>query len=219
MSSTAALNRRDEVAPNDGHHPSPPFVRPSSRRTLSFSSSPSLSSTSSSLGSLSFRDDSPLFSPSTPLRPSGIPFSWEKLPGIPKIQLSKKNDTSLNLLPLPPAGNPTPTKKLIGTHEIWSSSSSPPPRRKNAGDTFRRDPFFAALVECSKEDDDEDNGDDDQDQTDGDSCKGSKVFRTLSDRFTFIATHASCRRNCPVSESIIFIPRSRNHDIFRGRSS
>ncbi|KAH7859593.1 hypothetical protein Vadar_003024 [Vaccinium darrowii] len=179
-SPTTPLNRHARIPPNATlDTPFSPVIRLFSRRTPSFSSSSS-SSSDSSRRSSSFHDDSPLFSPSTPLWSSGIPFSWEKLPGIPKRQLSKKMNPSLskNLLPLPPAGTPpiTPSKqKVISSDEV-------------------RDPFFAALVECSK--------DDDQD------LKGSKITKSLSDRFGFIGSYTSCKSNCSVSESIIYVPRS-----------
>ncbi|XP_057490330.1 uncharacterized protein LOC130776210 [Actinidia eriantha] len=195
MSSLDPLNGRSNIALNEAHDtPFSPTIQPFCRRIPSFSSSPSLSS-NSTMGSSSFREDYPLFIPSTPLRSSGIPFSWEKLPGIPKRQLSKKKDPSLkSLLPLPPAGTPIPTKKMTGS-------------------LGKRDPFFAAFVECSKDDDD-----DDQD-TIGAFFKGSKVTKTLSDRFGFINMYSSCQRACPVSESIIYIPRSQNSVAGRYRSA
>ncbi|KAF7140062.1 hypothetical protein RHSIM_Rhsim06G0094100 [Rhododendron simsii] len=186
-SNTTPLNRNARIPPNDDTVDTPfsPIIRLFSRRTPSFSSSST--SSDSSRRSSSCRDDSPLFTPSTPLWSSGIPFSWEKLPGIPKRQLSKKKNPSLkNLLPLPPAGTPpiTPSKQkaVIGTNEI-------------------RDPFFAALIECSK--------DDDKDSAGNNYWKGSKITRTVSDRFGFIGLYTSCKRNCSVSESIIYVPRSR----------
>ncbi|OIV91399.1 hypothetical protein TanjilG_02017 [Lupinus angustifolius] len=102
----------------------------SSRRTPSFSSS---CSSLSSLESLYFHDD-PLLSPATPLRFSGVPFSWEHLPGIPKKQNSKnKKDSSLKILPLPPPTHSSKKKNSVQT-------------------SVKKDPFFAAMVECSKDD-------------------------------------------------------------------
>ncbi|XP_057468753.1 uncharacterized protein LOC130758702 [Actinidia eriantha] len=186
MSTLDPLNGHRNTTLNEAHDtPFSPTIRQFCRHIPSFSSSPSLSS-NSSMGSSSFLEDYPLFSPSTPLRSLGIPFSWEKLPGIPKRQLSKKKEPSLkSLLPLPPAGTPISTKKMTDS-------------------LGKRDPFFAAFVECSKDDDD-----DDQD-TMGAFFKGSKVTRTLSDRFGFINMYTSCQRACPVSKSIIYIPRSQN---------
>uniref|UniRef100_A0A5B7BD31 Uncharacterized protein n=1 Tax=Davidia involucrata TaxID=16924 RepID=A0A5B7BD31_DAVIN len=191
MASTAGFNGRAQIDPKETDTPfSTPLVRPSFRRSPSFSSSPSLSS-NSSLGSSSFHEAHSPFSPSTPLRFSGIPFSWEKIPGIPKKQIPKKKDSSTNLLPLPPAGTPIPSKKLINREENSLV------RKKYTIQSFRRDPFFAALVECSK---------DDQDSI-GNFWKGSKVTRTLSDRFGFVGINTSCKRTCAVSESIIYLPR------------
>ncbi|KAJ0085390.1 hypothetical protein Patl1_07812 [Pistacia atlantica] len=138
---------------------------PSSRRTPSFSSS---SSSSSFESSSYFPDDSPL-SPATPLRFSGVPFSWEHLPGIPKKIDNNKKESFLKQLPLPP---PLTPQKLhfdpdIGVKKKFNS---------NGDHSFRKDPFVAALVECSKDDDDDDLT----------SSKlfwnGGKVTRSISDR-------------------------------------
>ncbi|XAR62664.1 hypothetical protein NMG60_11017510 [Bertholletia excelsa] len=174
------MSRR--IPPSDEGMPFSPPLRPSSRRTLSLSSTSSNSS----------NEEFPLFSPSTPLRYSGIPFSWEQLPGIPKKQLSKKRDPSLDLLPLPPAG-----KKFNFQLDMRKKSQD-----YSSTDSFRKDPFFAALIECSKDDQQI------QDPPAANSWKGLKVSRTLSDRFGFVGMYASCRRACPVSQSIIYIPRS-----------
>ncbi|XP_055830606.1 uncharacterized protein LOC129899620 [Solanum dulcamara] len=188
--------------------PAPPTTR---RSPSSLSSSPSHSSNSSFGSSLSFHDilddhNSPI-SPTTPLQfPKGIPFSWEKLPGIPKQIFSKKNSTTSlgQLLPLmpPPAGNANisnSSKKITSFLDEFSP-------RKSAAKSFRKDPFFAAFVECSK---------DDQQQYDDDIWKNgsSKVpsIRSLSDRFGFISMYTSCKRTCTVSESIVYLPRSRNY--------
>ncbi|XP_027367264.1 uncharacterized protein LOC113873366 [Abrus precatorius] len=167
---------------------------PSSRRTHSFSSScSSLSPSSSSIESFYFHDD-PLLSPASPLRFSGVPFSWEHLPGIPKKQNSKKlQESSLKLLPLPPPTTTHSSTKM--THE------EPRTRKKNSiQSVFQRDPFFAALVECSK---------DDHEETSGNLWNGTKVSRSISDRFGFISLYASCKRTCAVSESIVYLPSSR----------
>ncbi|XP_020210225.1 uncharacterized protein LOC109795198 [Cajanus cajan] len=165
---------------------------PSSRRTHSFSSSSSsLSPSSSSFESFYFPED-PLLSPASPLRFSGVPFSWEHLPGIPKKQNSKKNklqESSFKLLPLPPPTTTHSSKKL--THEETRV------RKKNS---IQRDPFFAALVECSK---------DDHEETSGNLWNGAKVPRSISDRFGFISLYASCKRTCAVSESLVYLPSSR----------
>jgi len=160
---------------------------PSSRRTHS-------SSSSSSFESFYFPED-PLLSPASPLRFSGVPFSWEHLPGIPKKQTSKKKlqESSLKLLPLPPPTTTHSSKKL--SHEEARV------RKKNSVQSvFQRDPFFAALVECSK---------DDSEETSRGLWSGAKVPRSVSDRFGFISLYGSCKRTCAVSESLVYLPSSR----------
>lgn len=172
----------------------------SSHRTPSFSSSSSLSPSSSSFESLYFADDT-LLSPATPHRFSGVPFSWEHLPGIPKNQNSKKKqESSLKHLPLPPPTTTTinhSSKKLFSHEEprIWKKNS--------IQSTSRRDPFFAAMVKCSKDDDHH------EEKTSRNLWNDAKVTRSLSDRFGFINLYASCKRTCAVNESIIYIPSSR----------
>ncbi|XP_047323394.1 uncharacterized serine-rich protein C215.13-like [Impatiens glandulifera] len=169
--------------------------KPSRRRLPSFSSSSS--SSSSSLGSATSstsRDNSP-FSPSPLFHFSGmIPFSWEDCPGIPKTQLYNKINQDLhpsfNLLPLPPAGNTTAAPAKSKKKAAISSRES-----------FKWDPFLAAMVECSRNED-----------NDHHDWKGSKaVTRSLSDRFGFIGMYNSCKRTCPVSESIIYVARPGPH--------
>lgn len=149
-----------------------------SSRNQSFSS---LSSCSSSFESSS--DYSPL-SPTTPL--SGIPFSWEKLPGIPKKQapVCKDQYSSSNLLPLPPS-------KRFNVDKMLSNP------KKDSSPSFRMDPFFAALVKCSKDDE-----------------------RRGRDRSGFIDLYASCKKTCNVTDSIVYVPRlSRNSYRLLNRSS
>ncbi|OIT24975.1 PREDICTED: uncharacterized protein LOC109216088 [Nicotiana attenuata] len=187
---------------------STPVFRPTTRRSPSLSSSPSHSSNSSFGSSLSFHDlDNSPFSPTTPLQFSkGVPFSWEQIPGIPKQKISRKNNSSLGqLLPLPPpAGNTIPNSSKKNS---FFDEFSP---KKCASESFRKDPFFAAFVECSK--------DDIQQQYDKSFGHGiwkssSKVpsIRSLSDRFGFISMYSSCKTTCTVSESIVYLPRSRNY--------
>ena len=163
---------------------------PSSRRTHS-------SSSSSSFESFYFPED-PLLSPASPLRFSGVPFSWEHLPGIPKKQNPKKKlqESSLKLLPLPP---PTTTHCSSKKHSHEETRI----RKKNSiQSVFQRDPFFAALVECSK--------DDNEEITSRNLWNGAKVpIRSISDRFGFISLYASCKRTCAVSESLVYLPSSR----------
>ncbi|CAA3029939.1 Hypothetical predicted protein [Olea europaea subsp. europaea] len=201
------------MASNNGHSQTvspetePSFSTPifwpaSTRRTLSFSSSsPSHDSWDSSCGSsISFNEEFSSLGPnSTPPKLSGrVPFSWEELPGIPKQKSPKKKGSdATSLLPLPPAGNSNPSKKQI--QEDIS------PKKYMSSDSFRKDPFFAALVECSKDDHD-------HDQTVRiNLLKGSKISRTLSDRFGFINMYTSCKRTCAVSESTVYLPRSTPH--------
>lgn len=192
----------------------PPPAPITRRSPSSLSSSPSHSSNSSFGSTLSFHDilddhNSPI-SPTSPLQlPKGVPFSWEKIPGIPKQIFSKKNNTTSlgQLLPLmpPPAGNANNT--ITNSFKKTSSFLDEFSPRKSAAKSFRKDPFFAAFVECSKDDNH-------QQQYDDDIWKNSsKVpsIRSLSDRFGFINMYTSCKRTCTVSESIVYLPRSRNY--------
>lgn len=123
-------------------------------------------------------------SPATPLHPLGIPFSWEKLPGEPKeFPYHRKNESSSNLLPLPPH---------------WSNHSPNTRRKKNMSPVAMRDPFTAALVECSK------GAIVDGEYTDGET---RKVLRKSSS-IGLLNLYASCKRACAVSESIVYLPRS-----------
>ncbi|XP_010428050.1 PREDICTED: uncharacterized protein LOC104712774 [Camelina sativa] len=187
----------------------------SSRRSLSSSSSfSSFSSCSSS--SLVFPGDSPLNSPATPLRILGVPFSWEQLPGKPKdyshrLNNNRQNDESLNLLPLPP--HRSVSFPATGKNPKSNSSS-----KKHSFPVTVRDPFAAALLECSK--DEGTNSDDEEDDVDGEevdrrfrgnSGGSSKALSksSIGDRFGLVNLYGSCRRTCAVSESIVNLPRSR----------
>ncbi|KAJ6360681.1 hypothetical protein OIU77_004654 [Salix suchowensis] len=202
MDSSATLRDRSRNGPKDCDTTFPATKTDSSRRTASFSSSSSLSSCSS----LRFLDDSPL-SPATPLQFSGVPFSWEHLPGIPKNQSYKKKDSTLKVLPLPPPAAPASISRRIKFEEIGI-------RKKLNHESFRRDPFLAALVQCSKDDDDDD---DDQGSN---FSGGSKVTRSMSDRFGFINLYTSCKKTCVVSDSIVYLPRSSgtSYDLISRRS-
>ncbi|KAB2031240.1 hypothetical protein ERO13_D05G277400v2 [Gossypium hirsutum] len=155
---------------------------------------------SSSLRSTYFPDDSPL-SPATPFRFSGVPFSWEQLPGIPKKLHNHNNrKESMKLLPLPPPTTPRTSSKTYSFEDMLSRKKA----SAGASESFRRvDPFFAALVECSKEDHDGD------EETARNLWTGGKVTRSMSDRLGFINLYTSCKRSCAVSESIVYLPRSR----------
>lgn len=173
----------------------------------------SYSSSSSSSRSLrspkcSSPDHSPVSNhPGSPARSFGIPFSWEQLPGIPKKQTPKwrkdkqssfssssssSSSTTLSLLqlPLPPSTAPNPTK-----------SRSFHLRKTSIVGMCQRDPFIAALVECSKDGDGVDV-----------SCRGSgfwigaRLSRSIGDRVGLVNAFASCKRSCAVSQSIIRLP-------------
>ncbi|KAI3460660.1 hypothetical protein Pfo_017323 [Paulownia fortunei] len=207
-------NGLTQILPIEEETPySTPILRSAAvRRTPSFSSSSPSHSWDSSFesSSLSFNEEFPPYSPSTPLKFKGIPFSWEQIPGIPKPQDFKKEESSGHLLPLPPAGNSNSTTKKLHNQEGIS------PKRHHISNRFQRDPFFAALVECSKDDHDHDYG-----TNFGSIWKGSsKITRTLSDRLGFINMYTSCKRTCAVSESIVCLPRaSPNYLLYRRGSS
>ncbi|CAA0809898.1 Unknown protein [Striga hermonthica] len=187
-------------------------------RTLSFTSMCSDSwdlsygSSSSSSSSFLYLDDYPTFSPSTPLKFKGIPFSWEKNPGIPKNNQSssKKKEYSEHLLPPPPAGSSNSgDKKSIHQEEIF-------PKKSNRFQ--QRDPFFAALVECSKDDDDDEHH---GTKYYGTMWKGNSknITRSLSDRFAFM-NYTSCKRTCAVSVPNIYVrPKPSPHGFIDRRSS
>ncbi|KAF8411871.1 hypothetical protein HHK36_004430 [Tetracentron sinense] len=195
MDSSVAITHQSQIVQREREDLLSISKRRSSRRTQSSSSSSF--SCSSSFGSSPLSSDSPL-SPTTALQFSGIPFSWEQHPGIPKKHThtnspsSKNKDPSLIILPLPPSAAPIPSKK-------FSFDEFFPTRKKNSStESSKRDPFMDALMECSK----------DNDELVGSCWKNSKVSRTLSDRFGFIDLYASCKTSCTVTESKVFLPRS-----------
>ena len=194
---------------------------PSSHRTPSFSSFSSLSSSSSSsFGLSSYNPDDSPFSPATPHRFSGVPFSWEHFPGIPKKQLSKKKQlkesSSMKLLPLPP---PTTTNKMINLDEALITGPRIKKSTINHKQSFTRDPFFAALVECSKDDDQDHDHDQEPSNASFWNIATAKVSRSLSDRFGSINLHTSCKSTCSVVESIRHLPRSSrsSYDLIQSR--
>ncbi|KAJ0232004.1 hypothetical protein HA466_0294780 [Hirschfeldia incana] len=170
----------------------------SSRRSLSSSSS--FSSCSSS--SLVITGDSPLNSRATPLSLHGVPFSWEQLPGKPKDYSHRlnhrRNNESSVILPLPP--HRSATFPVTGKNH---KSNCPTKKSSSPVTATEKDPFAAALLECSK--------DDDEDEEDLDRrFRGSSkalVRNSISDRFGLVSLYGSCRRTCAVSESIVYIPR------------
>ncbi|CAD5313480.1 unnamed protein product [Arabidopsis thaliana] len=146
--------------------------------TVNISTRRSLSSSSSN--SLLFSGNSP----ATPLHPLGVPFSWEKLPGKPKeFSYHRKNESLSNLLPLPPH---------------WSNHSPNTRCKKNTSPAAMRDPFMAALVECSK------GATTDGEHTGGESRKVLRKSRSIG----LLNLYSSCRRACAVSESIVYLPKS-----------
>ncbi|TKY51516.1 hypothetical protein E2542_SST23032 [Spatholobus suberectus] len=198
-SSSASVRQHAKVVPKQCDITFYAGKYPSSRRTHSFSSSSSsLSPSSSSFESFYFPED-PLLSPASPLRFSGVPFSWEHLPGIPKKQNSKKKlqESSLKLLPLPPPTTSLSSKKH--SHEETRVG-----KKNSIQSVFQRDPFFAALVECSK---------DDHEEASRNLWNGAKVPRSISDRLGFISLYASCKSTCAVSESLVYLPSSRRSSI------
>ncbi|KAE8659982.1 Protease-associated RING/U-box zinc finger family protein [Hibiscus syriacus] len=179
---------RKQMAPKDSNTIVPATKYHSPIRTPSSSSS----SSSSSLRSFLFPRDLPL-SPPSPLQFSGIPFSWEHSPGVPKKLQSHKKKDSTKLLPLPPPATPPTSKKM--------------------SESFRKDPFFMAMIECSR--------DNDNSGSSSNIWTGIKVARSISDRFGFINLHTSCKRTCAVSESLIYLPRptgTPNYDLIARRS-
>ncbi|KAI3672967.1 hypothetical protein L6452_39072 [Arctium lappa] len=122
--------------------------------------------------------------PSTPLRYLGIPFSWEQFPGIPKKNTYKKDESSQNLLPPPPSS--------ITTHQSQSPTMMMMKKKNKSSQNFRKDPFFAALVECSK----------DNNKELEEMSKGSAAGFVVS------MLYSSCKRTCAVSESIVYRRRS-----------
>ncbi|GAV83767.1 DUF688 domain-containing protein [Cephalotus follicularis] len=166
----------------------------SSSRNLSFSSSSSASY---------FLDDSPDLSPATTPGFSGVPFSWEQLPGIPKKSVHQKNiESTLKHLPLPPNPNPNP-QTTTTTSNIFNEDEIGTGKKYTCSESFLKDPFFAALVECSKDVEEEEEA-----IASRDFLKLPKVSRSISDRFGFVNFYTSCKTTCTVSESIIRLPRS-----------
>ena len=162
---------------------------PPSRRARSFSSS---SSTSPSSMSSSSADSHGRWSRTL----SGIPFSWEQQPGIPKESHSPASKGRLAcqdlLLPLPPAA-----PSMISKKKPLSS--------------WEEDPFMAALKECSK-DHHHHHHHFPQSHL---QVEEAKVSRSLSDRF------GSCKRTCSVIESTVFVrkPNRRGYYLLDRRSA
>ncbi|KAJ0973219.1 hypothetical protein J5N97_021178 [Dioscorea zingiberensis] len=173
-----------ETPPPFPSTPSPPDRRPLRRRTRS---------TGSSTSSLSSSSLSPSPSPLPHL--SSIPFSWEHLPGVPKIPRIPSSHPNL-LLPLPPLLKPSPD----------------PPRRKKPDPTIPiPDPFAAALAECAKDSPAPSSGPADLEDfwRRGAALTRRRVLSAvISSRFGLPDLYASCKTACSVSDSTIRIPRS-----------
>ncbi|XP_031500186.1 uncharacterized protein LOC116264224 [Nymphaea colorata] len=164
-------------------------TRPPSSKTRSrSSSSSSLSSFSSSKGS-----------PTTPLESSGIPFSWEHQPGVPKhlqgtcttLTSSRSRHVyviSKHLPPPPLFSLPRGSSNRFNFDSVFAS------RRKKPAGTVH-DPFFAALVACSK------------DQVAENCWKGPKACKSWAGRLNLDRLYASCKTNCAVLESQVLLPR------------
>ncbi|KAF2297426.1 hypothetical protein GH714_023380 [Hevea brasiliensis] len=130
-----------------------------SPRTHSCSSSSSFSSCSSSY----FPDDSP---PSPPTRFDfpAFHFLGTFARNSQETKSKEKDSTLVKVLPLPPH-----TSKRFNLEEVGI-------RKKNSNESFGNDPFFTALVECSKGDDDEES------VTVSNFWNVTKVSRSISDR-------------------------------------
>ncbi|XP_076893728.1 uncharacterized protein LOC143545795 [Bidens hawaiensis] len=118
--------------------------------------------------------------PPTPLHYLSIPFSWEQYPGIPKTT-NKNNDSTQNLLPLPPSSH------VAANHSLAI-------KKYRSSRSFNNDPFLAACVECSKD------VNNNNVEMEGGGGKNSKRF--------VVSMYSSCKRTCAVSESIVYRPRS-----------
>lgn len=123
-----------------------------------------------------------------------VPFSWEKVAGVPKQQVPKKEGHShfhspFRFLPLPPATAPASSlKRLMKT-------------KRPMGKRLGMDPFLAALVQCSKKDDD--------DKATGQVV--SKTRRTFGYVFDCVKLYAFCGgTSTVVSDSLVSSPRRRS---------
>ncbi|KAL9668381.1 hypothetical protein QQ045_002762 [Rhodiola kirilowii] len=164
------------------------LTKNSSEERLSASSRSSFSSLSADLSC-----DSPL-SPATILQFQGVPFSWEKLPGIPKShetqQTRRKRET---LLPLPPP--PTASLNRFSTTDLNSRNN-----KKSAAQS-EKDPFLAAFIECCRDE-----------YNHHQNSKNMKKMPPTSTnhRFGFFSLYAICKTSGPVAESLVYIPKSSN---------
>ncbi|GAB2236125.1 hypothetical protein Droror1_Dr00027862 [Drosera rotundifolia] len=120
---------------------------------------------------------------------AGVPFSWELIPGLPKLQIrTKPISFSNNPISLPPP--PVPLEKI---------------RRKSTGtgEVFRRDPFLAALMKCSGEDDK--NAEKGRRRSSGEN--GFGLWKVILNDY-------SCKRSCAVVDSVGFVVPSRRRIVY-----
>ncbi|CAN6476202.1 unnamed protein product [Victoria cruziana] len=165
------------------------------KRKLSPAKTRSRSSSSSSLSSF----PSSKGSPTTPLQSSGIPFSWEHQPGVPKhpqgtctaLTSSRSRHVYVVGKHLPP---PPLSSLPRASSNRFNFNSACAARRKKPHGTVH-DPFFAALVECSK------------DQVTENCWKAPKACKSWAGRFNLDRLYASCKTNCAVLEAQVLLSR------------
>ncbi|CAA7027226.1 unnamed protein product [Microthlaspi erraticum] len=136
----------------------------------------------------------PSYSPATLLSIcSASHLHGKNFPENPKSShVTGKRKSANNLLPLPPhRSNFLPA---VGKH--YSPKNT---RKKNTSSTAMKDPFTAALVECSK------GG---ASILDGEHIGGESNKALRKNRIWLVNLYASCRRACAVSESIVCLPRA-----------
>ncbi|GAA0167421.1 hypothetical protein LIER_40371 [Lithospermum erythrorhizon] len=212
------------------HYSSPPIIfrRRSSHRSKcrsmsSFSTLSSNSTTSSSSLSSNYLEENHMFnkniitnnintnpitsSPSISF-PSRIPFAWEKLPGIPKQQ----NQDSNKKLPLPPGVVTTGKtsscnrQKNRDNNQAYSSKRYSMCSSEEMMGSFLEDPFFMAMVECSKDKNRRESTKMVATRTrsrGGRKSISSIVSSHLSDGIGMMNMYGSCKSSCTVSESSV----------------
>ncbi|CAL9781941.1 unnamed protein product [Musa acuminata subsp. burmannicoides] len=140
--------------------------------------------------------------------PSAVPFSWERLPGIPKAQIAIDARSPDPLLPLPPP--------------LRSATAGPRKKRPIAGLRPAPDAFAAALAVCAKAP---------RGSTIGEllAASGSAAGRhrrgsaasawSISDRLGLLGLYASCKATCAVADSSVYVPRSASYRPLSRRSA
>ncbi|KAF3789168.1 hypothetical protein EJ110_NYTH09782 [Nymphaea thermarum] len=175
--------------PVEDSPPESPFPATGRRLSASKSRSRSRSSSSSSLSSCPSGRDSP----TTPLQSSGVPFSWEHQPGVPKHLMGTPDSrhfcvVGTSLPPPPLSSSPAgAASRLTASDSIFTSRRKIKSHVKGA-----HDPFFRALVECSK---------DQMAETCWQSPKAPYKFRPASPLRGLDRLQISCKTNCAVLES------------------